>query len=83
MTWEFAGYGGIVAVRDGNWKIVRRNLKRKNTESWELYDVVADPSESKDLAKQHPEVVQRMESAYLSSRTREPDFPLPIFDSAE
>ena len=29
MIWEFNGYGGIVALRDGKWKALRRGLKSK------------------------------------------------------
>ncbi len=81
MIWDFNGYGGIVAIRDGNWKAVRRNLKRPNRESeWELYNLATDRNETSDLAAQYPAVVKRLESAYLNNRTVEPDFPMPIYD---
>jgi arylsulfatase len=80
MIWEFGGYGGIVAIRDGKWKAIRRALKRQQPAAWELYDLDADRNESTDLAGQHPEIVQRLEAAYLETRTVESDFPLPIYD---
>lgn len=81
MIWEFNGYGGIVAIREGKWKAVRRHLKRKNKEgNWELYDLVADPEESNDLAKKHPERVQKLEMKWLDTRTVELDFPVPMVD---
>jgi arylsulfatase len=80
MIWDFNEYGGIVAIRDGDWKAIRRNLKTKNPMAWELYNLATDRSETTDLASQHPEIVQRLETAYLATRTVEPDFPLPIYD---
>lgn len=84
MFWEFAGYGGIVAIRDGKWKAVRRNMKRpKKLQDWELYDLESDRNETNDVSKQHPDVVARLESAFIATRTVEPDFPLPIYDRGQ
>jgi arylsulfatase len=80
MIWDFNGYGGIVAIRDGDWKAIRRNVKSKKPSEWELYDLVLDRNETTDLASQHPDIVQRLEKAYLNTRTVEPDFPLPFYD---
>ncbi len=80
LIWEFAGYGGIVAVREGKWKAVRRELRKKNPGSWELYDIDQDPSETTDVAQQYQQVVERLEKAYLSNRSAEPDFPSPTYD---
>ena len=81
MTWEFNGYGGIVAIRDGNWKALRRNLRKgKQPLDWELYNLETDPSESKDVASNHPEIVAKLEARFLASRTTEPDFPVPFLD---
>lgn len=80
MIWEFNGYRGIAAVRDGKWKSVRRNLKTKKPPSWELYDLGTDPAETKNLAEQYPDIVNRMKTMFSESRTVEPDFPLPLYD---
>ncbi|MEJ6572769.1 MAG: arylsulfatase [Akkermansiaceae bacterium] len=81
MIWEFNGYGGIIAVRDGKWKAIRRGLKgKKGPSPWELYDIDADPKEKNDLSKKHPERVQRLEKMWLETRTKEPDFPVPMVD---
>jgi arylsulfatase A len=80
MTWEFNGYGGIIAIRDGKWKALRRGLKSKKLENWELYNIETDREEKNDIAAQHPEIVQRLEKAWLDSRTVEPDFPVPLVD---
>ena len=80
MIWEFHGYGGIAAIRDGKWKGVRRGLNRKKTFDWELYNLEADRNETTDLAEKHPEIVKRLEQAFLKSRTSEPDFPSRTYD---
>lgn len=80
MVWDFHNYGGIVAVRDGKWKVVRRNLLTKEPSVWELYDLDADDKETKDLAADHPDIVKRLESFWLENRTIEPDFAIPNVD---
>jgi len=60
MVWIFPEYGGQVAVRMGDLKAVRKNLARpnpKNRGQWEVYDLAKDPSETRDLAAERPEVV--------------------------
>jgi len=80
MVWEFPQYGGVVALRTGAWKAVRRGLLGSNPGPWELYNLVEDPGERNDLATEHPELVQRLVQEYLAIRSDNPVFPLPIFD---
>ena len=80
---EFAGYGGQQAVWRGRWKAVRRGLRELeagDTPVTELYDLQADPSESTDLAAQHPDVVAELEALLTREHVPEPDFPLPVLD---
>ena len=65
LYWPFPGYGGQEAVRDGDWKIVRRDLAKAAKDgqpqpAWQLFDLARDPKETADLAAQHPEVVARL-----------------------
>lgn len=80
LIWEFAGYGGIIAIRDGDWKAVRRDVKTKSPKKWELYNLANDRNESTNVAASHPEIIQRLEARYRANRTVEPDFPQPLFD---
>ncbi|WP_372718321.1 arylsulfatase [Novipirellula sp.] len=80
MIWDFHNYGGIVAIRDGKWKAVRRDLLKKKPGDWELYDLDTDRGEQRDVAAQHPKIVKRLETTYLNTRSIEPDFALPIYD---
>ncbi|OPZ11682.1 MAG: Choline-sulfatase [candidate division BRC1 bacterium ADurb.BinA364] len=56
LFWE---HEGNRAVRDGKWKIVS-----KYKEPWELYDIEADRTELRDLAAEHPELLERMKAQY-------------------
>ncbi|MBL8890478.1 MAG: arylsulfatase [Planctomycetaceae bacterium] len=80
MIWEFPQYGGIVAIRDGKWKAIRKGLMTKMPSEWELYDLEADFKEENNLAETHPTIVADLVRAYQSTRTVEPDFPFPCFD---
>ena len=48
-------------IREGRWQLVNTRNRR---ESWELYDVSADPGEARDVAAAHPDVVARLAAAY-------------------
>jgi arylsulfatase len=44
LFWEYPEYGGQVAIRMGDWKVVRQNLKSKNKQpTLELYNLKNDP----------------------------------------
>jgi arylsulfatase A-like enzyme len=45
-----------VAVRDGKWKL----LVNADGAGAELYDVVADPKETRNLAAEQPDVSKRL-----------------------
>jgi len=64
---ETVGYelAGSSAVFKGNHKLVR-NLPPKGNGNWELYDLVADPSEMHDLVGKMPELVAELEAAYIA-----------------
>jgi arylsulfatase len=78
--WEFPAYGGQQAVRAGKWKIVRQNLS-KGSSAFELYDLEADPSESTNVAADHPDVVARLEAVAREQHTPSRIFPLPSVDA--
>lgn len=59
MVWVFPEYGGQVATRFGDWKVVRRQLARPKPGEWELYNLATDPGETRDLASEHPELVEQ------------------------
>jgi arylsulfatase A len=58
LYFEFPEKSGQVAVRMGEWKGVKSNMKNRNSE-WELYNLKNDPSEMKDVAVDHLELVKK------------------------
>ena len=76
LYWE---YGGQQAIRMGPWKGVRPRLG-KGEKALELYHLERDPAESRDLAAEHPEIVERLEEALLAARTTSVAFPIPALD---
>jgi arylsulfatase A-like enzyme len=68
--WELHEAGRFIqAVRFGDWKAVR------NGPALELYDLKADPGESKDLAAEKPVQAARGEALLESCRVDDPNWP--------
>jgi len=60
LFWEYPEYGGQVAIRMGDWKVVRQNLKTpKKKPTLELYNLAIDPNEQENVAEQHPEIIEK------------------------
>lgn len=72
LYWEFHEGGFTQAVRIDDWKGVRSGL----VGPLELYDLKTDPSESKNVAADHPDVIARLEAYLKTARTDSPDFPV-------
>ncbi len=71
MYWEFPAYEGQVALRMGDWKLVRQNLKStKLSPTLELYDLKRDPTEMNNVAKMHPEILAQIDSIFKKERTQ-------------
>lgn len=75
LLWEFPAYGGQQALRVGDDKLVRRDIRQGNR-SFELYNLVDDPGETSDLAAEQPDRVRRMEQLLERERTESSLFPL-------
>jgi arylsulfatase A-like enzyme len=63
LYWET---GGWTAIRQGPWRAVLP----KASQPWELYDVSADPSESKNLAAAQPAILGKLTA--LAEKAHEP-----------
>ena len=69
LFWDYPHYGNqggspASAVRDGRWKLIEWH----DEESVELYDLAADLGETKNLAKQHTNIVDRLRAALADWR---------------
>jgi len=62
---EPAAYRNFTAIGE-RYKLLQRNNKDKTDEPerFELYDLLDDPGEKRNIANEHPEVVQGLKSSY-------------------
>ncbi|MFO1063867.1 MAG: sulfatase-like hydrolase/transferase [Pirellulales bacterium] len=64
LLWKTSAPGSESLIRDGKWKL--RLPTRKRDGAIELYDLASDPTESKNVAVQHPDVVQELSNKLTS-----------------
>jgi arylsulfatase A len=76
LYWEFVEQGGKQAIRKGEWKAVRLNLKNEKESPIELYNLADDPGESRNLATQHPDIVLEMKKLFQEAHIPNPVFKL-------
>ena len=76
LYWEFSEKAGKRAFREGKWKLVQLNVSKKQPGAIELYDLEKDPSESTDVAKKLPKVLERLTKRMDKARTPSEQFPL-------
>ena len=59
LCWQYEKFS---ADLQGKWKALRQTAKGKEPSNggWQLYDLSKDRSETKDVAKSNPEVVQTL-----------------------
>ncbi|WP_117883715.1 arylsulfatase [Aureibaculum luteum] len=70
LFWEFPEYGGQVAIRIGEWKVIRRNLKDKKAEpTLELYNLNTDIREENNVADKHPDILQKAAKIFETEHT--------------
>ena len=87
LYFEFPEKTGQVAIRIGNWKGVKSNMKKDRNASWEIYNLATDVNETTDVAAQHLELVKQMEvilkREHQSSHIKDWEFVDPKFSAKE
>lgn len=78
MIWVFPEYGGQVAVRIGEFKLVRQNLKTKSPGAWEVYDLDKDSGETTNVADTRTDLIRQAEELLRREVSENPVFPVPI-----
>ena len=71
LYWEFHEQGKKQAVLKGPWKAIRLNVARNPRGPIELYNLDADPGETRDVSAQHPETAAELMKLMDSSRTED------------
>ena len=72
IFWE---HEGNAAVREGDWKLVRRD----SDGAWELYDLKTDRTELNNLVDVHPEKAKEMLAKWEAWAKRTHVFPAPKY----
>ncbi|MFT3948427.1 MAG: arylsulfatase [Agriterribacter sp.] len=82
LYWEFPESGGQQAVRLGDWKGIRKNIRKGNLKL-ALYDLSTDPGETNDIALQHPGIVKEIEKIMKAEHTtpRVATFLMPALEN--
>ncbi len=62
LYFEFPEKSGQVAIRLGDWKGVKSNMKKDKNAHWEIYNLLTDKDESNNIAAQHPELIKRFDA---------------------
>lgn len=76
LYWEFVELGGRQAIRKGDWKAVRLDVKKDRNSPIELYNLKDDPTESRNVATSNPELVKEMAKLFESTHSPNPVFML-------
>jgi len=84
LFWE---HEGNRAIRMGRWKLVSKlntpmQFTPEDENSWELYDLEKDPSETEDLAAEHPDRVRKMAAKWEEEAVRLKAKPWPWEENA-
>jgi arylsulfatase A-like enzyme len=83
LYFEYPEKGGQVAIRTGNWKGIRVNVRKNPLAPWEIYNLEADPSESRDVAGEHPELAEQFniiqQKEHRNAHIKEWEFIRPFF----
>lgn len=79
IFWE---HEGNRAIRAGKWKLVSKTQKNKNftaadENSWELYDMDIDPTETNNLSSKYPEKVKILKEKWEKEALRTKAKPWP------
>jgi len=78
MLWVFPEYQGQVAVRLGDFKLVRQGLQTKTPGAWEVYDLSKDRAEAHDIAASHAGLIRQAEEILRREVDENKVFPLTI-----
>jgi arylsulfatase A-like enzyme len=57
---EFPGAAESYAIMDGDWKLIHNVIRPPDKPEFELFDFYKDPLDQKNVADQHPDVVERL-----------------------
>lgn len=62
IYFEYPEKGGQSAIRMGDWKGVRTNVKKDPEAAWQIFNLKTDRNETTNVAGEHPELVQQFDA---------------------
>jgi arylsulfatase A-like enzyme len=74
--WEYSSKTGAQAVRLGDFKAVRLDVKKNPNAPIALYDLKTDLAETTDIAPNHPDVIKHIAEIMKSQHLESSEFPL-------
>jgi arylsulfatase A-like enzyme len=84
IYFEYPEKGGQLAIRMGDWKGVRLDVRHNPKSPWQIYNLKTDRNETEDVAAKHPELIQKFEAIvkkeHQNAHIREWEFVNPKFD---
>ncbi len=78
MLWVYPEYGGQIAVRIGDKKVIRRDLNKKKPGDWEVYDIVKDRAEKNNLAKEESALIRQAQEILSREVSENTVFPMKL-----
>ncbi len=76
LYWEFYEQGGKQAVRRGDWKAVRLNVRRDPENPLELYNLARDIGETTNVADEYPDIVAEIAAIMNTAHTESEHYKL-------
>jgi arylsulfatase A len=71
LYWEYHAFGGMQAVRMGDWKGVRLEIRRQDDSPVQLFNLASDPNETTDVSSENPDVVREIRAIMDARRPSE------------
>lgn len=83
IYFEYPENGGQVAIRMGDLKAIRTDVRKNPGASWQIFNLATDRNETTDIANKHPELVEQFDAIqkkeHQHSHIREWEFIDPKF----
>ena len=87
LYFEYPENGGQLAIRIGNWKGVKLDVRHHPEKPWLLFNLESDRNETTDLAAQHPELFSQFQAIvkkeHQQAHIREWEFVDPKFNTKD
>tara|TARA_B100001057_G_scaffold273444_1_gene273794 strand:- start:18676 stop:20196 length:1521 start_codon:yes stop_codon:yes gene_type:complete len=69
IYWEFPSYGGQQAARMGDFKALRKDIKKGN-DKIELYNLSEDIREQTDISSKNPEIIKKFNDIFIREHVK-------------